>query len=46
MSHEAVMIAFKQNIEKLQKVLFRLIEKVPVDERACQCADALKSARG
>src|SRR5690554_4314436 len=45
-SHEAVMIAFKQNIEKLQKVLFRLIEKVPVDERACQCADALKSARG
>jgi len=44
-SHEAVMIAFKQNLEKLRRVLFRLIEAIPL-ERRCQCADALRSARG
>ena len=45
-SHEAVMIAFKQNIEKLQKVLFRVIEEAPVERHDCQCGEALSSARG
>lgn len=45
-SHEAVMIAFQQNLQKLQKVLFRVIEQAPADRSGCQCADVLSSARG
>lgn len=45
-SHEAVMEAFAANIEKLQKVLVRLIRELPEERRVCQCGEALKTARG
>lgn len=35
-SHESVMKIFEQNISKLQKLLFKIVENIP-DERHCEC---------
>jgi hypothetical protein len=39
------MKVFGANITKLQNLLVNLIETIPAN-RACTCADTLKSARG
>jgi 5'-methylthioadenosine phosphorylase len=44
-SHAEVMKVFGANITKLQNLLVNLIETIPAN-RACTCADTLKSARG
>lgn len=36
-SHEAVLKVFNGNIEKLKSLLFKMIEKIPLQERACNC---------
>ena len=35
---------FRENNEKLRKLVFALIEKIPA-ERSCPCATALEAAR-
>lgn len=45
-SHEAVVKAFQDNLVKLQSVLFRLIETIPLQRDQCSCGTALRSARG
>jgi len=37
-SHEAVLKVFNNNIEKLKALLFQVIEKIPTEETACNCA--------
>ncbi len=40
-SHEAVLKVFNSNIEKLKALLFKMIEKIPVDDkRTCPCKHA------
>ncbi len=39
-SHEAVLKVFKDNNEKLKKLLFTLIETVPLERKICQCASS------
>jgi len=40
-SHEAVLKVFNSNIEKLKALLFKMIEKIPVDDkRTCPCEHA------
>ena len=36
-SHEEVLKVFNNNIEKLKSLLFAVIEKIPVEARACKC---------
>lgn len=43
-SHEEVMRVFEANIEKLRRLLFRLIRSIPA-ERSCECGDVLRRAR-
>ncbi len=43
-SHEDVVKVFTGNLEKLQRMLIKLLEKIP-DGRGCKCADTLKGAR-
>ncbi|OGI19465.1 MAG: methylthioadenosine phosphorylase [Candidatus Melainabacteria bacterium RIFCSPHIGHO2_02_FULL_34_12] len=44
-SHNEVMIVFQQNLEKLRKVLFKLIEIIPHDRKKCKCSEILKHSR-
>ena len=39
-SHEAVLKVFKENNEKLKKLLFTLIENIPDDRNHCNCANS------
>lgn len=43
-SHKEVMETFKTNIEKVKKMILKMIEKIPA-ERSCVCGEALKTAR-
>jgi len=43
-SADEIVKTFKENNEKLKKVLFHLIEKIP-GKRGCGCGQALKGAR-
>lgn len=44
-SHAAVMNVFSENIEKLRKTLFTLIDLIPVERKKCKCGETLKHAR-
>lgn len=44
-SHSAVMQVFQKNLDKLRKVLFSLISKIPSDRNKCKCYEVLKHAR-
>ena len=44
-SHAEVMKVFAQNIEKLRKTLFTLIELIPEKRSKCKCSETLKHAR-
>lgn len=44
-SHEMVMKVFRENNDKLKKLLFEVIKSLPA-ERKCGCGQALKNARG
>ncbi len=39
-SHEAVLKVFKENNEKLKKLLFTLIENIPDERNHCNCANS------
>jgi 5'-methylthioadenosine phosphorylase len=43
-SHEAVVEVFNANLEKLRRLLFSLVPRIPAD-RSCPCAAALEGAR-
>lgn len=43
-THEAVIKIFNENNERIKKVLFALVERMP-KERACPCGSALTGAR-
>jgi 5'-methylthioadenosine phosphorylase len=43
-SHEAVVEVFNANLEKLRRLLFSLVPRIPAD-RSCPCATALEGAR-
>jgi 5'-methylthioadenosine phosphorylase len=45
-SHEEVLRVFSENNERLCRVLFSLIRRVPVGRDGCSCGVALRSARG
>ena len=44
-SHVEVMKVFQQNLERLRKVLFRLIELIPLERKKCKCSEILKHSR-
>lgn len=44
-SHAEVLKVFSANNEKLKNLLFRMIEKMPID-RTCNCAKVLEMSRG
>ena len=44
-THNEVMQVFQKNLEKLRKVLFKLIEFIPKDRLRCKCGEVLKHAR-
>lgn len=44
-SHAEVMKVFGENIEKLRKTLFTLIELIPKNRSGCKCGETLKHAR-
>ena len=44
-SHESVIAVFNENNEKLRNLLFKLIEKIPQDNRCEGFSNALASAR-
>lgn len=44
-SHTDVMKVFQQNLDKLRKVLFKLISLIPPDRTKCKCNEILKHAR-
>jgi 5'-methylthioadenosine phosphorylase len=44
-THSEVVKVFTQNLDKLQKMLSRLIELAPATRDQCQCATALEHAR-
>lgn len=44
-SHNEVMKVFQQNLDKLRKVLFRLIFLIPKERTKCKCSEVLKHAR-
>lgn len=44
-SHAEVMKVFGQNIEKLRKTLFTLINLLPIERKKCKCSEVLKHAR-
>jgi 5'-methylthioadenosine phosphorylase len=43
-THEAVIKVFNENNERLKKVIFELVERMP-KERTCSCSSALVGAR-
>lgn len=44
-SHSEVVKVFTQNLDKLQRMLTKLIELMPAKRDSCQCATALEHAR-
>ena len=44
-SHVEVMHVFEQNLEKLRKVLFKLIGSIPPERKKCNCFEVLKHSR-
>ena len=44
-SHNEVMQVFQKNLDKLRKVLFKLITVIPKDRTKCKCSEILKHAR-
>lgn len=44
-THSEVMQVFQNNLEKLRKVLFKLIELIPKERLKCKCSEVLKHAR-
>ena len=44
-SHSEVMNVFQQNLDKLRKVLFRLVALIPEKRLKCKCGETLKHAR-
>ena len=44
-SHNEVMLVFQQNLDKLRKVLFKLITVIPKERLKCKCSEVLKHAR-
>jgi 5'-methylthioadenosine phosphorylase len=44
-THSEVVKVFSQNLDKLQKMLSKLIELVPAKRDQCQCSSALEHAR-
>ena len=44
-SHSEVMKVFEQNLEKLRKVLFKLIALIPEQRSKCKCHEVLKHAQ-
>ena len=44
-SHHEVMEVFQQNLEKLRKVLFKLIAHIPNERSKCKCGEVLKHSR-
>jgi 5'-methylthioadenosine phosphorylase len=44
-SHAEVVEVFTKNLDKLQKMLIKLIEFIPAERNECQCARTLASAR-
>ena len=44
-SHSEVMEVFQKNLDKLRKVLFNLIETIPLERKKCKCSEILKHAR-
>jgi 5'-methylthioadenosine phosphorylase len=40
-SHSAVLKVFEENNHKLRNILFKMIEKLPLERNACQCAKTL-----
>ncbi len=38
-SHEDVLKVFNSNIEKLKSLLFKMVERIPLQERSCNCAN-------
>lgn len=41
---EEVIKIFKENVDKAKKVIFKMIERMPI-ERSCKCGEALRFAR-
>ncbi len=44
-SHSEVMLVFQQNLDRLRKVLFKLIGTVPQERLKCKCNEILKHSR-
>ncbi len=44
-SHSEVVEVFTKNLDKLQKMLIRLIDSIPLERARCQCAKTLSHAR-
>lgn len=44
-SHNEVMKVFEENLGKLRKVLFKLIDLIPKERTKCKCDEVLKHAR-
>jgi 5'-methylthioadenosine phosphorylase len=44
-SHNEVMLVFQQNLDKLRKVLFKLIGTIPQERLKCKCNEILKHSR-
>lgn len=45
-SHEGVIEIFRSNLSKLQRVLYNLVESIPLERDSCSCGSALGTARG
>ena len=43
-SHSEVMQVFQKNLDKLRKVLFRLVALIPQERNKCKCSEVLKHA--
>lgn len=44
-SHHEVMQVFNSNVDKLKKLLFTLIERIPVERKKCSCAYTKKNSQ-
>ena len=44
-THAEVMHIFEQNLDKLRKVLFKLVSIIPVERKKCKCGEVLKHAQ-
>lgn len=44
-SHSEVMQVFQKNLDKLRKVLFKLVSIIPSNRKKCKCSETLKHAQ-